>query len=74
MSKDKTSKASAKADEDKKPWQEPHLKQTMTDDEASEAVGGARRNWPPGTGPRAPGRSHDPTGRIRPYLRRTGQL
>jgi len=73
MSKDKTSKASAKAGEDKKPWQEPHLKQTMTDDEAKDAVGGGR-NWPPGTGPGSPGRSYDVTGRIRPYLRRTGQL
>jgi len=72
MSKDKTGKASAKAGEDKKPWQEPHLKQTMTDDEAKDAVGGGR-NWPPGTnGGRSP--SYDVTGRVRPYLQRTGQM
>jgi len=67
-------KKNAKVDEAGKPWSEPELKTAMTDEEAEDAVGGARRNWPPGTGPRAPGRSHDPTGRIRPYLRRTGQL
>jgi len=60
-------------DENRKAWQQPQLKHAMTDDEAKDAVGGGR-NWPPGTGPGSPGRSYDVTGRIRPYLRRTGQL
>jgi len=46
----------------------------MADDEVKDVVGGARRNWPPGTGPGSPRRSYDVTGRIRPYLRRTGQI
>jgi len=70
MSKDETGKAKEKADKTAKPWKEPQLKCAMTDEEAKDAVGGGR-NWPPGTGRRP---SYDVTGRVRPYLQRTGQM